>query len=73
VLPVGEQEIATALKSGFKDFEDAIQYFSARSEPGLQAILTRNKDDYAKSEIPVMSAEEYLMEFDAKNKIKENG
>jgi predicted nucleic acid-binding protein len=60
VSAVTETEIQSALSSQFKDFEDAIQHFSAKSEGGVSAIVTRNKADYSASEIPILSPEEYL-------------
>ena len=60
VLAVGESEIQSALDSNFRDFEDAIQHFAAKAEGGIRVIITRNSSDYATSEIPVMSADEYL-------------
>ena len=60
VSAVGESEIQSALSSQFKDFEDAIQHFSAKAEGGISAIVTRNKTDYSASEIVVLSPEEYL-------------
>ncbi len=59
VLPVTDKSIELALSSNFKDFEDAIQYFTA-IESGVKIILTRNLKDYKYSEIPVMTAEQYL-------------
>ena len=60
VLGVGESEVASALASGFTDFGDALQYFAARTHPGIGAVITRNKADYASSALPVLSPEEYL-------------
>ena len=60
VATVGEAEIQSAISSGFKDFEDAIQHFAAKSEGEIGAIITRNKADYSNSEIPVLSPDEYL-------------
>jgi len=60
VSAVTEAEINSALSSSFKDFEDAIQHFSAKAEGGVSAIITRNKGDYAASEIQILSPEEYL-------------
>lgn len=56
---VGEIEIEAALASGFKDFEDAIQYFSAKSEV-VDGLITRDGLGYVKSEIPVYSPEVFL-------------
>jgi predicted nucleic acid-binding protein len=60
VTPVAEGEIQSALGSHFKDFEDAVQYSAAKAEGGVTTILTRNKDDFAGSDIAVLSPEEYL-------------
>lgn len=60
VSAVGEAEIQSALASSFQDFEDAIQHFAAKAEEGVTAIITRNKADYAASEIPVLSPDEFL-------------
>lgn len=51
--------IDLALDSGWKDFEDAIQYHSAL-ESECDAIITRNTSDFKKSEIPVFTAYGYL-------------
>jgi predicted nucleic acid-binding protein len=66
VSTVSESEIQSALSSQFKDFEDAIQYFAAKAEGGISAVVTRNKPDYSASEIPVLSPEEYLAQRDPK-------
>jgi predicted nucleic acid-binding protein len=60
VLPVTDTEIAAAFSSSFKDFEDAIQYFSAKADGHIIAIVTRNRVDYSGSQIPVMSPDEFL-------------
>jgi len=51
--------IEKGLISTFSDFEDSLQYHCAlKAECNI--ILTRNQKDFKASEIPVMSAEEYL-------------
>jgi hypothetical protein len=60
VSAVSEAEIQSALASGSKDFEDATQHSTAKAEGSVSAIVTRNKLDYARREIPVMSPEEFL-------------
>ena len=60
VSAVTETEINSALSSSFKDFEDAIQHFTAKAEGGISVIITCNKADYSASEIPILSPEEYL-------------
>lgn len=51
--------IDKALNAGFKDFEDALQYFSAVAF-GCQVIITRNENDFKNALIPVLDAESYL-------------
>ena len=64
VCAVGESEIQSALVSSFKDFEDALQYFAARSESGLSTIVTRNLADYSASDIQILSPDEFLKRFE---------
>jgi hypothetical protein len=52
--------IDLSLNSDFKDFEDAIQYFTAL-ENKLEIIITRNLKDFKLSKIPVMTANDYLI------------
>jgi predicted nucleic acid-binding protein len=59
VLTIDEKIVELALSSGFKDFEDAIQYYSAL-EANLEYILTRNKKDYIESGLIICTAKEYL-------------
>ncbi|HNQ73720.1 MAG TPA: PIN domain-containing protein [Verrucomicrobiota bacterium] len=63
VSAVGETEIQAALASGFKDFEDAIQHFAAKAEGDVMTIITRNKADYDRSELPVLSPDEFLATY----------
>ena len=48
-----------ALSSSFKDFEDAIQSYSAL-ENGIKVLITRNLKDYTQSDLTVFTAEEFL-------------
>lgn len=59
VLAMDEKVIELSLDSAFRDFEDAIQYYSAL-ENGINIIITRNQKDYKPATIPVLSAKEYL-------------
>jgi len=51
--------IDKALESKFKDFEDALQYFSAL-ESQADIIITRNKKDFKEAKLPILSPDEYL-------------
>ncbi|HAP35159.1 MAG TPA: PIN domain nuclease [Bacteroidetes bacterium] len=48
--------------SDFKDYEDALQYYSAL-ENGDNIIITRNLKDFQKSRIPVLTAEQFLQQI----------
>ena len=56
---VNDEIIDKALNSNFKDFEDAVQYFTAQ-QSNCSVIITRNGKDFKNSTIPIMTAEEYL-------------
>ena len=60
VLPVDNKIIDLSLHSTFKDFEDAIQYFTA-IENNIVTLLTRNLKDYKAAKITVMTAEDFLL------------
>jgi predicted nucleic acid-binding protein len=60
VLTMNKDSVFQALHSGFKDFEDALQYFSALQDKGIDAIITRNIRDYKLSEIAVLTPENFL-------------
>ena len=59
ILPVNHVIIQQALKSGFTDFEDAIQYFCALQVPECEAIITQNSSDFALSSIPVFRPQKF--------------
>jgi predicted nucleic acid-binding protein len=59
-LKVDGYIIKSALLSGFKDFEDAIQYFTALENNNIDIIITRNVKDYKDSSLPVMTPEAFL-------------
>ncbi|RJP67076.1 MAG: PIN domain-containing protein [Ignavibacteriales bacterium] len=68
ILPIDERVIEQSLNSEFNDFEDAIQYFTAVNN-GISLIITRNKIDYKRSKINVITAEEFLKSFETKAKL----
>lgn len=59
ICALDEVIIDKGLNSDFSDFEDALQYFSAL-RTACDIIITRNGKDFKKSEIPVMSPDEFL-------------
>jgi predicted nucleic acid-binding protein len=62
VLAFDHKILDFALSSDFKDFEDAIQYYTA-SETHMNCIITRNEKDFKMSLLPVMTAEAYLLNY----------
>lgn len=59
ITPVDSKTINESLASDFEDFEDAMQYYSALRE-NADIIITRNIDDFAASNIPVLTPKEFL-------------
>ncbi len=48
-----------AIENRYKDFEDDLHFFTAINNK-IDYIITRNKADFKKDEIRVLTAEEYL-------------
>src|SRR5689334_14770400 len=57
IIPVSSKILSQAIKSDFKDFEDAVQHYSALTVDEIQLIITRNIKDYSKSKLPVSGPE----------------
>lgn len=55
--------VLDALNSEFKDFEDALQNFSAENDKEIKIIITRNIKDYKSSNLSIMEPEIYLKTF----------
>ena len=60
VLQMNRTVIEGALNSEFKDFEDALQHYSAVESGEIEAIITRNVKDFKKSELGVMTPESFV-------------
>ncbi len=60
VLTMDKKIIEQALHSEFKDFEDALQNFTAEQNKKVKIIITRNVKDYKNSNLSVMTPESYL-------------
>ncbi len=65
VIPVNTDAFNVAIGYGpVEDFEDLLQYQSAVTA-GCDIIITNNKRDFAEfCQLPLMTAEEYLLQFD---------
>jgi predicted nucleic acid-binding protein len=59
VLPLDDKIEDLALNSEFRDFEDAIQYYTA-IENDQDILITRNQQDFRDSKIPIMTAGEFI-------------
>ena len=60
VLVIDKNAIIVALNSKFKDFEDALQNYSAELNGEIDIIITRNTKDYKKSKFGIMNPENFL-------------
>lgn len=60
ITSMDKEVVFGALNSKFKDFEDALQNFSAIENGQISIILTRNVKDYKKSKLAVLTPETYL-------------
>ena len=61
-----DEVIEKAINSNFKDFEDAMQYFSALAS-NCDLIVTRNEKDFKNALIPVLNGESYLEKMKKKH------
>lgn len=57
---IDKETILTSIDSGFSDFEDALQNYSAENHVTVSIIITRNSKDFKKSNLAVMSPKEFL-------------
>ena len=64
IIQVDEKVIDLALNSEFKDFEDAIQFYSAKFHD-LDFIITRNVKDFISKDLTVITAEDFIERFAA--------
>lgn len=60
VLVMDKEVVFQALNSGFNDFEDALQNFSAIKSGNVEVIITRNVKDFKNSTIGALTPENYL-------------
>lgn len=62
-VPTNHLDVLSALGSEFKDFEDGVQYYSAQSSQ-CECIVTRNIEDYKKSEVDVFLPIEFVSNYE---------
>lgn len=59
IVEVNETIIDLSLNSDFVDFEDGVQFYTAKNA-GVDLIISRNIKDYKEATIPVLTAEQFL-------------
>jgi predicted nucleic acid-binding protein len=60
ILTTDRSAIIQALNSDFRDFEDALQNYSAELNGDIDLIITRNTKDFKNSALGVMTPDNYL-------------
>lgn len=65
IADVTSKVIKQSLKTDFKDYEDAIQYYSALSIAKIDFIVTRNTKDFKKSLLAVLTPAEAVVSMSA--------
>lgn len=60
VVHIDKTTIIDSLNSQFKDFEDALQNFSAQNDKEVKVIITRNVKDYKTSNLSIMTPDTFL-------------
>ena len=60
ILSIDRNSILLALNSKFKDFEDALQNYSAELNKEIDIIITRNIKDFKYSKLAVMTPDQFL-------------
>lgn len=69
VADVSESNILDALNSGWADFEDSVQNSVAESHD-YDVIVTRNKNDYKKSNLMVFDPAEFINELNNEKNVR---
>jgi predicted nucleic acid-binding protein len=59
ILSIEEKMVDNSLNSKFGDFEDGLQYFTAK-EHKIPVIITRNTKDYVEKDVIVQTPDEYI-------------
>lgn len=62
VVSLTADNVESALMLQATDFEDALQYFSAKAI-GVDCIVTRNVKDFPFSELPVLTPKDFLAHY----------
>lgn len=60
IIPVNLDMIKKSINSNHRDFENAIQIYSAQSISDMNCIVTRDLKDYKNAEIQVYTPDQFL-------------
>lgn len=60
IIDTTSSTIKNAINSEFKDFEDALQYYSAKLNTNINGIVSRNGGDFKHSTISILTPEEAI-------------
>ena len=60
IIDTTSSTIKNAIDSEFKDFEDALQYYSAKLNTNINGIVTRNGGDFKHGTISILTPEEAI-------------
>ena len=63
IIPLENKDFKKALTLNFSDTEDAYQSIAALKERGIGFIITRNVNDFKKSTVKAISAEDFLANY----------
>jgi predicted nucleic acid-binding protein len=58
IQTITKEDLAAAVVSKFRDYENGVQHACALSHGNIDAIITRNTQDFKISQIPVLAPEE---------------
>ncbi len=61
VITTDENILNKAIHIGFDDFEDGVQFVSAKTNSKITLIVTRDKKGFKKSDIPVTDANQAVL------------
>ena len=65
ILPINGRMVDDVLTSKFSDFEDGLQYFTAK-ENNIPVIITRNVKDYKEKKLIIQTADEFIKSVEKK-------
>ena len=60
ILAIDKAIVLHALNSEFRDFEDALQNYTAELNNEIEILITRNIKDYKHSHLAIMTPDNFL-------------